>query len=126
MRLMIVENEILLAMDLEDVLAELGHEVVAVASSSAEAVAAAARHRPDAVVMDINLGRGPDGIETAKHILTFLGIRSIFISAYHDGEHYRRGQSLDPIGFLSKPVDIAALRQLLDALPATSTATQLP
>lgn len=116
LRILVVEDELIVAMDLEEALKSLGHEVVAVAGSSREAVDAAGQHEPDVVLMDINLGPGPDGIETAKQIRALFGIRPIFLSAYAGDQNQRRAEAVGPIAFLKKPANQAELKQALEAL----------
>ena len=80
-RIMIVEDEFLIAMDLEDLLSEAGFEVVGIATDT-EAALALARETPvNAAIMDVNLARGTCGIETARRLRAELDIPSLFVSA---------------------------------------------
>jgi two-component system, response regulator PdtaR len=115
LRILVVEDELIVALDLEETLKGLGHEVIAVASTAREAIEAAGQHEPDVVLMDINLGPGPDGIEAARQISALLGIRSIFLSAYAGDRNQRRAETVGPIAFLKKPANTAELTKALGA-----------
>lgn len=65
LRILIVEDEALISMDLEYVLSDLGHEIVGVAASSEEAIEMAAEHKPDLAFVDIQLLDGPTGVDVA-------------------------------------------------------------
>jgi DNA-binding NarL/FixJ family response regulator len=105
LRILVVEDEILTADYLEHLLVELGHEVCGHATSVAAALRLADLHRPDLVLMDVNLGRGGDGIEAAKQILAQFSIRSLFVTAYGDRVTLGRVQSVGPAGIVLKPFD---------------------
>jgi CheY-like chemotaxis protein len=113
LRAMVVEDEFIIALELEMLLAELGVEVVGSASTGDKALALAARARPDFVTMDIRLPGDRDGISTASEIFARHGIRSIFVSAYKDAELYERAQVAQPLGWVRKPVSLGALRAVV-------------
>ena len=69
MNVLIVEDEVLIAMHLELLVTGFGHEVCAIALSAAEAIAHAAAHRPDVALMDVRLAGGSSGIEAAGELL---------------------------------------------------------
>ncbi|WP_207478477.1 response regulator [Arenibaculum pallidiluteum] len=116
MRVMIVEDEYVVAWDMEALLSELGHTVVAVAAHGEEAVGLALDLRPDAIIMDIRLAQGTDGIDAARRIQDATGIRILFASALGDPETRRRAASVCPAGFLHKPVSAGAMARALEAL----------
>jgi CheY-like chemotaxis protein len=66
MRVLIVEDEALIALHLEMLVTDFGHKVCAVASSASEASARAASHYPDVVLMDIRLAKGSSGVDAAR------------------------------------------------------------
>jgi DNA-binding NarL/FixJ family response regulator len=113
LRAIVVEDEFIIALELEMLLAELGIEVVGSASNGESALALAARVRPDFVTMDIKLPGGRDGISTALEIFERHGIRSIFVSAYKDAELFERAQAAKPLGWVRKPVSLGALRAVV-------------
>jgi len=102
-RILIVEDESLAAMALEEILGMLGYSVCGIADNADDAVAAAERHRPDIVMMDIRLHGSKDGIEAAAAIHARFGIRSVFMSAFGDPDTRRRAEDCRPFGFIKKP-----------------------
>jgi CheY-like chemotaxis protein len=100
-RVMIIEDEPIIAMDLENLVAELGHKVVAVASSKDEAVSKAHSERPGLVLADINLGEGGSGIDAVSEILSAFDIPVIFITAYP--EKLLTGERPEPTYLIAKP-----------------------
>ncbi|QQP91406.1 response regulator [Skermanella sp. TT6] len=105
-------------MHIEDMVVELGHDVVDVVDTGPAAVQAAVRLRPDLVLMDIRLARGTDGIAAALEIRGGLGIRSIFMSAQTDPLTRQRADVAQPFGYLVKPF---AMDQVADALGGALT-----
>jgi DNA-binding NarL/FixJ family response regulator len=65
--------------------------------------------------MDVNLGRGGDGIEAAENIVKQFGIRSLFVTAYGDRVTLQRAEAAQPAGILFKPFDKARLGSALAA-----------
>jgi CheY-like chemotaxis protein len=100
---MIVEDELISALYLEELLISLGISVIATASSEPEAVALIERLRPDFVLMDIRLARGGDGVQAARTVHQRTGIRSLFVTAHTDAGTVARTEAAAPLGFLSKP-----------------------
>ena len=100
-RVLIVEDEPLIAMDLESIVSELGHEVVAKAQTADEAVAKANAHRPGLVLADINLGEGRTGLEAVTEILASFDIPVVFITAYP--EKLLTGERPEPTYLIAKP-----------------------
>jgi len=113
MRVLIVEDEALLAMMLEDMVREAGHEVVGVAADGAGAQGLARRERPDVVLMDINIRGEMDGVEAARRLRRLAPFRIIFITAYTDEANQARMQAVDPVAVLSKPYDARLLSETL-------------
>ena len=114
-RLLIVEDEILTADYIHHLLIELGYDVCGHAATAAAAVNLAGERRPDLVLMDVNLGRGGDGVEAAAKILKQFGIRSLFVTAYGDRVTLQRAEAAQPAGILFKPFDKARLGSALAA-----------
>jgi CheY-like chemotaxis protein len=108
-RVLIVEDEFFLAVQLEEWLLGGGFEVVDVVYTADEAVAAAAADRPGLVVMDIRLANDTDGIAAAVEILARTGIRCIFATAYADAPTRERGEAARPFGWLCKPFTAEAM-----------------
>ena len=116
MHVLIVEDHHLLAVGLELLLEEQGHDLVGVVSSGEQAVAAAEQHRPDLIIMDIALEGGMDGIDAAREIRSRLGIRSLFFTGVSDPETRQRAIAADPIAFLDKTSSPDQLRQVIAAI----------
>jgi len=115
LRIMIVEDEALIAMDLEMTLEDLGAEVVCKASSASEAVRLARQYQPDCATMDINIHGDRDGVSAAIELFQMLGIRSIFVSAYGKSRRPgKRATAANPVGWISKPFSEVELRKALD------------
>jgi two-component system cell cycle sensor histidine kinase/response regulator CckA len=102
-KILIVEDEGVVALDLEGRLKRMGYSVSGIAYSGEEAIQKAAVTRPDLVLMDIRLRGRMDGIETAKKIQKHLEIPVVYLTALTDGETMRRARMTEPFGFLAKP-----------------------
>lgn len=113
LRALVVEDEFIIALELEMLLSELGIEVVGSANTGEKALALIAESKPDFVTMDIRLPGERDGISTAVEIFGRHGIRSIFVSAYKDPELFERAQAAQPLGWVRKPVSLGALRAVV-------------
>jgi two-component system, response regulator PdtaR len=81
LRILIVEDEILIALELESLLLDAGHEVVGVAASSEEAIALGESLRPDLAFVDIHLADGPTGVDVARHLAEALHVAVVFMTA---------------------------------------------
>src|SRR5438105_2507153 len=108
-RILIVEDDYLVALQFENALTEAGYDVVDIASTAEEAVQLVPDHRPELVLMDVRLAGPRDGIQAAAEILDRFGIRSIFVSAFSDPTVRARAESANPIAWLAKPVAVQKL-----------------
>jgi CheY-like chemotaxis protein len=114
LRVLIVEDEVMIALGLESQVEDFGFEVCGVAASGEEAVVLAAQDRPDLILMDINLAGEMDGVEAARQIREELNVRIVFVTAYGGGAMLERVRAAVPDAtILTKPVDE---RDLLDAI----------
>ena len=109
MKLLIVEDEMIIAMRLEQLVTDLGHEVCALASTEDGAIASAQTHRPDVILMDLRLAHGGNGAEAACQIYKTLGIRSIVVSANIDATAREALQDCAPIAIVGKPYQVTEL-----------------
>lgn len=107
-RILIVEDEYLVALSSEWALQDAGFEVLAVVASGEDAIAAAAQLVPDLALMDVRLAGRLDGIDAAL-ALRARGIPCLFASANSDPGTIDRGQKAEPLGWLRKPFTDAAL-----------------
>jgi DNA-binding NarL/FixJ family response regulator len=103
-RILIVEDEYLVALQFENALTEAGYEVVDIASTAAEALQLVPDHRPDLVLMDVRLAGPDDGVHAATEIFDRFGTRSIFVSAFTDPATQARAIPARPLAWLAKPV----------------------
>lgn len=122
-RVLVVEDDHLVSMDIEHTLTEAGFVVVGIAASAAQALALAHAERPDLALMDIRLLGQRDGIDAAIDIFKETGIRCIFATAHSDAATRGRAQAAQPLGWLSKPYApdalVQAVRDALSGLSAT-------
>jgi CheY-like chemotaxis protein len=103
-RILVVEDEYFVALDVEDALSGVGFTVVGIATTAEEAVRMAEAERPDIVLMDIRLAGTRDGIEAAAEIRNRFGIPSLFATAHSDaGTRARGDRAAAPLGWLTKP-----------------------
>ncbi|MFO1184918.1 MAG: response regulator [Bauldia sp.] len=102
-RVLIIEDEPLIALDLAEIVRDLGHTVAAVARTRSEAVAAAERQTPGLVLADVQLADGSSGIDAVKDILESFSIPVIFITAYP--QLLLTGEGPEPAFLLTKPVN---------------------
>jgi len=112
--ILIVEDERLIAMDLQRRLTRLGHTVVALAASGMEAIEKALALRPDMVLMDIRLQGDMDGVEAAQQIIASVAIPVVFMTAYVDEETQQRLRATSPWGCLYKPFTPNQIQSTLD------------
>jgi PAS domain S-box-containing protein len=102
-KILVVENEPLIARDLKMSLERLGYEVSAVASTYQDALISSQENRPDLAFMDINIDGNKDGIQTAKALKTHYDIPIIFLTSLRDLDIIQKAKESDPFGYLVKP-----------------------
>jgi CheY-like chemotaxis protein/DNA-directed RNA polymerase specialized sigma24 family protein len=100
---LIIEDEPIIAMDIEELVQRCGHRVAGVASSEAEAVEIAERTRPGLILADINLGVGGDGSAAVARIVRHHHAPVIFVTAYP--ERLLTGEAMEPAFVITKPFD---------------------
>ncbi len=104
-RIMVVEDEALVALDLTAKLRQLDYEVPGGALTGEEAVQQAEVLLPDLVLMDIRLAGEMDGVEAARQIHRNFHIPVVFLTAYSDDPTLERAKSAEPMGYLIKPFE---------------------
>ena len=104
-KILVVEDEAIVAMDIERGLKKLGYEVVAVAGAGEQAIRLAEQHRPDLAVMDIQLQGPMDGIEAGRQIRERFHVPIVFLTAYADADTVQRAKAAEPFGYLLKPFE---------------------
>ncbi len=113
-KVVIAEDEGLVARDMELMIKSLGYGVAAVVSSGEQALAAAAEHRPDLVLMDIVL-KGPlDGIEVSSVLWEKHHIPVIFVTAFADDAVLKRARITHPFGYILKPFEERELKVCIE------------
>ncbi|TAH45818.1 MAG: response regulator, partial [Treponema sp.] len=110
----IVEDERIIALDLQRRLERIGYQICGLAASGPEALAGITAQRPDLVLMDIVLQGSMDGIEVALQIRKELHIPIIFLSAYTDTETIERAKEASPLGYILKPFKERELATILE------------
>lgn len=100
-RVLIIEDEPLIAMDIENMVGEIGHEVVGIAATRGEATELASRTSPGLVLADVQLADGSSGIDAVNDILKSVNVPVIFITAYP--ERLLTGERAEPTFLVTKP-----------------------
>jgi DNA-binding NarL/FixJ family response regulator len=114
-KLMIVDDDAILAMHLEELLSGMGYSVAAVSSSGKEAIDVARQTLPDLVLMDILFpDHNMDGIEAAEIINQELDIPVVFISGHSREEIVRRSRTSGAYGYLSKPLSAEQIKPTVE------------
>jgi two-component system, response regulator PdtaR len=108
-RILVVEDDYFVAIDLEGGLREAGIQVIGPVPTAEEALALAKAERPVLALMDIRLAGAKDGIEVALELYRELGIRCIFASAHVEPPYRQRAAGAAPLGWVQKPYTIATV-----------------
>lgn len=110
--IMVIEDEAIIALDLEAIVADMGHRATGVARTASGAVELFARERPDLILSDIHLADGSSGIDAVNSILAEAGdIPVIFITAYP--ERLLTGDGPEPAFLITKPYSEAQVRSAI-------------
>jgi PAS domain S-box-containing protein len=104
-QILIVEDEVITALEIRSRLERAGYAVSAIASSAEEALDRLATTQPDLVLMDIRLRGAMDGIQAAEAIRVRCGTPVVYLTAYSDGETLERAKATEPYGYLFKPFE---------------------
>jgi DNA-binding NarL/FixJ family response regulator len=111
-RILVVEDDYFVALELEHRLLDAGFDVVGIATTAEEALDKARSGNPDLAVMDIRLAGSRDGIDAATDLIE-LGIPSIFATAHADPGTKQRAEQARPLGWLQKPYSSESLVALI-------------
>jgi signal transduction histidine kinase/AmiR/NasT family two-component response regulator len=101
--ILIVEDEFIIAKDIEQSLRQIGYQVAGITGTGADAIRVARELRPDLILMDIQLRGSIDGIEAARQIRQESGVPVVFLTAYADDGTLARAREVAPYGYLLKP-----------------------
>ncbi|MCF8168062.1 MAG: EAL domain-containing protein [Rhodoferax sp.] len=113
-RILVVEDERLVARDIEQQLLELGYLQVGHATRGDDAIVQVGQHQPDLVLMDIQLGGPMDGIEAAQAIRAQFNVPVVFLTAYAADDILARAKLVEPYGYILKPFSERELRTVLE------------
>ncbi len=113
-KIMIVEDEAVIALRLEERLIEMGYEVIGVFYSGEAAVENARGFQPDLILMDIMIPGDLDGIDAAKIVGEDLDIPVIFLTAYAEDQIIKRAKAVKPYGYLVKPIRDRELKAAIE------------
>lgn len=102
-RILIVEDDMIIAANISLQLSKLGYEVTGIESRGEDAINHARENHPDLILMDINLKGKIDGIATAKSVQKFLDIPIIYLTANADEASFQKAKETHPYAFISKP-----------------------
>jgi DNA-binding NarL/FixJ family response regulator len=109
-KILIVEDDSIIAVTIEGRLKEFGYEVVGRAATGPDAIKKALEREPDLVLMDIHL-KGPiDGIDTAETIYGIHNIPVVYLTAFSDEATLERAQKTSPFGYIVKPFSDSTLK----------------
>jgi light-regulated signal transduction histidine kinase (bacteriophytochrome) len=113
-KILVVEDETVIAMELGLQLKNMGYDVVGRAGSGAGAIEKATELRPDLILMDIVMPGEMDGIDASKQIIAKQNIPIIFLTAYADEKYIKRAREVGPFGYLVKPYEDWELRAAIE------------
>ena len=113
-RILIVEDEVILAMEYEIIVREMGYNVAKIAFSGYDAILLSDQYRPNIVLMDIRLAGHLNGINAAREIQDRFNIPVVFITGNTDAATQEKAMGINPAGYLSKPLDEYVLKIMLE------------
>ena len=113
-KILVVEDESIIAIGLEEHLTAMGYEVVGIASTGEEAIEKARELHPDLILMDIVIQGEKDGIDAAEEIKSEIDVPIIFLTAYADEELIKRAKRIEPFGYIVKPYEERELRAAIE------------
>lgn len=113
--ILIVEDEYIIALTMRRNLERIGYCLAGHAKTGEMAIQMAKDYSPDLIIMDINLGGGIDGIETAEQILKVKPIPIIFSTGNTDDHTYQRANKVCKDGFLTKPYDSDQFKESIES-----------
>lgn len=111
---LVVEDERVVAKDLQRTLTTLGYEVPVTVATADDAIRAAAERCPDLVLMDIRIKGDRDGIETAELLKSRFDVPVVYLTAYADQQTVSRAKATEPHAYLLKPVKVDELRTAVE------------
>jgi len=113
-KILVVEDERVVAMALQDRLELMGHQVVGNVATAERAIESAAAEKPDLALMDICLAGELDGVDAARILRERFNVPSVFLTAYADHATLERAKLTEPFGYLVKPFDARMLEATIE------------
>lgn len=113
-KILIVEDEVIVARDIEDMVKAQGYDALAIAYSGEAAIKKAEELKPDLVLMDILLKGEMDGIEAAEQIYNRFHIPIVYLTAYAEDKTIERAKLTEPFGYLLKPFEERELHTAIE------------
>jgi two-component system, response regulator PdtaR len=115
-RILLVEDDYFVALELEHQLSSAGFEVIGIAATAEDAIKIGRSENPDVAIMDIRLAGHGDGVDAAIELFTTAGIRSIFVTAHGDAQTRRRAAQAHPLGWVQKPYRPDSVIELVNSV----------
>ncbi|MBT4288460.1 MAG: response regulator [Deltaproteobacteria bacterium] len=109
-KILIVEDEVLVAKELESELRNLGYEVTSIVDKSENAIEKSKADKPDLILMDIRINSGMDGVDAAEEIQSQFGIPVVFTATCLDDDKMNRVKNIMPFGYILKPIQKRELK----------------
>jgi len=113
-KILIVDDEFVVGLDLKERLENLGYSVVGISSSSKDTISLCKKYSPDLVLMDIVIKGDIDGIDTAKILKEQFNVPIIYLTAYADNRTIKDAMVTEPYGYLVKPVQERELKSAIE------------
>ncbi len=113
-RILVVEDELIVAKDIQNRLADLGYQAVGIASEGVQAIAMAGELGPDLVLIDIRLEGDMDGIQAAEQIHQRFRLPVVFLTAYSEDTTLERARIAEPFGYILKPFQDRELKATIE------------
>jgi PAS domain S-box-containing protein len=113
-RVLIVEDEAIISMDIKRLLSVSGYIVAAVAATADQTIQAIETSDPDLVLMDIHLKGSMDGIETAMQVRHKFKLPVVFVTAHADKQTLERARQTEPFGYIVKPISALSLTSTIE------------
>src|SRR5258708_4312572 len=113
-RILIVEDDRVVARDIQQQLSRIGHAVVGTTARGEDALQLALNTQPELVLMDVRLEGAVDGIDAAQQVREHCHIPVVFLTAYADDETVQRASATEPFGYLLKPFEDSQLRTVIE------------
>ena len=113
-RILIVEDEGAIALDIQNQLEREGYQVCATVPSGEDAIQKAAEEHPDLILMDIHLAGKMDGVEAAQHIRDHFHIPVVYLTAFSDAGTLQRAKTTQPFGYIVKPFKVRDLHSAVE------------